>query len=737
MTDDPQDYQSSSQLARIRRRYYVHSMLNGVSFRLLAGHIITLYALNLGADNTLVGVLSSFVHIAMLFLLVGRPLVNRLGAVRVQSVFWFTRYLMMLPILLTMIPSVAANQDLAFLLLSVSVFGFHASRGIAIAGQQTILGSVVGEKGRGAVLSRIQSLNTTVSTVAWLLVGFALSRDPSRLVYGGTFLVGILVGFASAAVLSTLQEPVTGKTDGSSSFMQSVRGGFSDARFRRLMGLLFTKNVFLGMTGAFLIVQFRSVYGHPDSSIVYITLIGSMGVIAMAAATGLLMDRVGARPLYFTFAAITAASIVPIVVGPGTGPSLIIWLIPSVVFFLYNVGANGMMNCSQDYFFAAIDSDERLNLGIVYHITAGLGGFIGAVSGGLALDAVLIHAGLGETGGFRLYFGLLVLALVGVSMLVMRLPDIGAYSILNTISILFSPRDLRAIRILSRLDRSRNVDDERKMIRALGRSPSKVAVDDLLTKLRSPSFAVRSEALTALRLHPADHTVAKALSHEVREHHFTTAHIAAETIGIKRIREAAPALRDALDSDDFMLCGKAMVALSALDDRSSLPKICELFVASLNPRVIIHGARAFAVFRDPETVRLLINKLEPRIAPFIRDEIILSTAEIVGIGPRFYPVYVQFIDRHLAGTAELLDCTTASHPDLRSLVLETTGEPSVFSATARRVYGKRPLTLSDVDLSAMVLAALKNDTILGLVRFRFLVAAIAVFLIGTQPERQV
>ncbi len=737
MADDPKDYQPASQLARIRRRYYVHSMLNGVSFRLLAGNIITLYALNLGADNTLVGVLSSFVHVSMLFLLVGRPLVNRLGAVRVQSVFWFARYLMMTPILLTMLPGVAARQDVSFLLLSISVLGFHASRGIALAGQQTILGSVVGEKGRGAVLSRIQSLNTTVSTIAWLLVGFALSRDPSRLVYGGTFLVGILVGFASAAVLSTLQEPVGGGPDAASSFMKSMRDGFSNPRFRRLMGLLFTKNVFLGMTGVFLIVQFRSVYGHPDSSIVYITLIGSMGVIAMAAATGLLMDRVGARPLYFAFAAITAASIVPIVVGPATGPPLIIWLIQSVVFFLYNVGANGMMNCSQDYFFAAIDSSERLNLGIVYHIAAGLGGFLGAVSGGLALDAVLSHAGLGEAGGFRVYFGLLVVALVGVSMLVMRLPDIGAYSILNTISILFSPRDLRAIRILSRLDRSRSVDDERRMIRALGRSPSKVAVDDLLSKLKSPSFAVRSEALTALRLHPADHEVAKALSHEVSEHHFTTAHLAAETIGIKRIREAAPALRAALGSDDFMLCGKAMVALSELDDRSSMPMIRELFVSSLNPRVIIHGARAFAVFKDPETVELLINKLEPRIAPFIRDEIILATAEVVGIAPDFYPVYVQFVDRHLAGTAELLDFTTASHPDLRALVLETTGDPSVFTATARRVYGGCPARLSGIDLSAIVLSALENDTILGLVRFRFLVAAIAVFLLGTRPERQV
>ncbi len=726
MADGTADYQSSAQLARIRRRYYAHSVLNGVSFRLLAGNIITLYALNLGADNTFVGILSSFIHISMLFLLIGRPLVNRYGAVRIQSIFWFTRYVVMLPILLTVFPGIAANRDLTFALLAVCVLGFHSSKGIALAGQQTILGSVVGEKGRGAVLSRIQSLNTTVSTIAWLLVGFALSRDPSRAVYGATFFVGILAGVFSSVALASIPEPSANTKDTAEPFLPSVKAGFANDGFRRLMAVLFTKNAVLGMTGAFLIVQFKVVYGHPDADIVYITLIGSMGVIAMAAAAGLLMDRVGARPLYFAFATIAAVSIVPTVLGPAEGPSLVLWLIPSVVFFLYNVGATGMMNCSQDYLFAVISPEERLNLGIVYHIVAGIAGFLGSVGGGLALDAILTRTALTDAAGFRLYFGVLFFALVGVSLLVTRLPDIGAYSILNTISVLFSPRELRAVRILSRLGRSQSVDDEQRNIRALAKAPSRMAVDDLLSKLQSPSFAIRAEALTALRLHPADQRVAKALAKEVTEHHFTTAHIAAETIGIKRLRDAAPALRAALSSEDFMLCGKAMLALSELGDSRSLPRIKELFETSANPRVIIHGARAFATFGASETVGPLVRKLEPTIAPFVRDEIILAIADIIGIGAVFYPAYMAFVERHLAGTAELLDSTIAARPDIRRLVLECTGDPEIFRRTAQRVYTNTPPSVSGVDLPAIILEALSNDTILGLVRFRFLVAACAV-----------
>lgn len=728
MGDNTETYQSSSEIARIRNRYYVHSILNGVSFRLLAGNIITLYVLNLGADNTLVGLLSSFIHIAMLFLLVGRPLVNRYGAVRVQSVFWFLRYVMMIPVVLTVLPGISANRDLTFALIAIGVFGFHSAKGVALAGQQIILGSVVGEKGRGAVLSRIQTQNTTVSTIAWLLVGFALSRDPSRLVYAATFIIGIVAGFGSSAALSTLPEPTTNTAETRAPFLRSARAGFSNPQFRTLMGILFTKNIFLGMTGAFLIVQFKTVYGHSDASIVFITLIGSMGVIAMAAAAGLLMDRVGAKPLYFAFAAIAAVSVLPTVFGPVGASILLMWLIPSSVFFLYNVGANGMMNCSQDYFFAAIGPNERLNLGIVYNITAGVAGFIGSVGGGLILDAVVTRSGLVPATGFRVYFGMMFAALLGVSYLVTRLPDIGAYSIMNTISVLFSPRDLRSIRILRHLGKTRSVEDEQRIIRALGRTPSAMAIDDLLTKLKSPSFSVRSEALTALRLHPVNHVVAKALIHEVLEHHFTTAYMAAETIGAKRIHEAVPALRAALDSEDFMLCGKAMVALAELKDRESLGKIRELFATSINPRVIIHCARSFTVFKDTDSVSVLIEKLEPRIAPFVRDEIVLAVADILGIGSEFYPLYVLFTERHLAGTAELLDRVNGAPPDFRLIVQETTGEANIFASTARRVFSAHPITAPSIDLSGVIMSALENETILGLVRFRFLVAAIAVLL---------
>jgi hypothetical protein len=720
-------YLSSGELERARRSYYLHSILNGISFRLLAGSIITLYALRLGAGNTFVGLLSSFMYFSMVFLLVGRPLVARLGAVRVQATFWALRYIAMTPALLTVIPSVRANVPLTFSLLALAVFGFHTSKGIALAGQNTILGLVVGQKDRGAVLSRVQSMNTTFSIIAWLLVGVALGREGPLGVYAAIFAVGILFGLGSSWVLSHLPEPRDAEAGSAERLLTSLRRGLENEGFRRLTVVKFLKNLFLGMTGAFLIVQFKRVFLHPDSDVVYITLIGSLGVIAMAAVAGFLMDKVGAKPLFFTFSVMTALTLLPIVAGPVANRGFLPWLIPCIVFFFYNMGSMGMNNCSQDYFFATVRPEERLNLGVVFNITAGIAGFLGSVGGGVILDLMLSGSRLSEAAVFRIYFAIMFAALLVVSLFIFRMPDIGAYSILNTLSILFSPRNLRAIRLLRRLDRSRTVHEEQQTIRALAVSPSSVSVDDLLAKLKSPSFAIRSEALNALRNHPVDPRIREALVDEVRDHQFTTAYVAAEIAGGQGIAEAIPALREALGSDDFMVSGKAMISLAQLGDRESLPVIKKLFEDTTNPRLIIHGARAFAQFRDPDLIASLVAKLEPQIAPFVRDEIILAIAEIAGMGDWFFPLYSKFLERKLAGTVELRAQLAGAAPELGVLAQEVAGEPAVFAVTVKRVLHASPLFINGRNFTETFAAALRKENLLNLSRFRFLVASLYVW----------
>ena len=74
--------------------------------------------------------------------------------------------------------------------------------------------------------------------------------------------------------------------------------------------------------------------------------------------------------------------------------------------------------------------------------------------------------------------------------LIYRLENLGAYSIQDALSIIFSPRDLRAFGLLNKLAKSKTLSDEKEVIQALGVSRSQVSADNLLKKLDRFCFLV-------------------------------------------------------------------------------------------------------------------------------------------------------------------------------------------------------------------------------------------------------
>ncbi len=98
-----------------------------------------------------------------------------------------------------------------------------------------------------------------------------------------------------------------------------------------------------------------------------------------------------------------------------------------------------------------------------------------------------------------------------------------------------------------------------------------------------------------------------------------------------------------------------MVALARLGDRPSLAEIRKNLSTTTNPRVIIHGASALELFKDVESIPVLLGKLGTKMQPYLRDEIILSLAGILGFGEWFYPMYAGFLESAGTGIALLGD----------------------------------------------------------------------------------
>jgi hypothetical protein len=307
----------------------------------------------------------------------------------------------------------------------------------------------------------------------------------------------------------------------------------------------------------------------------------------------------------------------------------------------------------------------------------------------------------------------------------------------EVLSTLLSFRDLRAIILLGRLARSSDHGDERKVIQALGDSTSGLPREELLQRLASPMLSIRMDALTALTNGPLDAEIERALISEIRNHRFTTAHAAAEIVGNRQVRAAVPGLREALRSPDYMLQAKSMVSLAQLGDLRSLPVVRDIVSRTDNPRLLIYGAQALEILGGAREIPLLIGRLSQRQYPFVRDEIILCVAGILGFKRSFYPWYTQFLNRSLLGLTAVRDfmqerilarAIAKTPPEVLSLVLEesTTGGAG-FAEAVRQALRTVSLVVGDAEVTGALRDSLSDEGLMRLERYRFLLASAVVW----------
>ncbi|HQO66159.1 MAG TPA: hypothetical protein PLI66_05445, partial [Spirochaetales bacterium] len=86
-----------TRIERYRSRFLAFNVLNSFSFMLLSGSIPTLFALDLGASGTYIGLLGSLNFITYFFMPLGRRAIRGRPIIRVFGWSWMLRYWVMAP----------------------------------------------------------------------------------------------------------------------------------------------------------------------------------------------------------------------------------------------------------------------------------------------------------------------------------------------------------------------------------------------------------------------------------------------------------------------------------------------------------------------------------------------------------------------------------------------------------------------------------------------------------------
>lgn len=700
--------------------YYRFMVFNVISFSFLAGNIVILYAVRMGAPNGLVGLIAASYQLTFIFTLIGRRLVHRFGAVRLFGYFWALRYLFMIPVIFTVLPVFAGRTPLVLTIVALGALGFNTSKGIGLTAMRPVVGELPRPRERGAFLSNVQMIAQIVGIGAGLTMAFVLGEDEGLWRYSVLIGVGLLSGLVAARFVLKLPEPQEAVRGFSGNFAEGLRSSLRDVTFHRLT-LINAVIVFaLSLAAAFLIVYFRRVYGFADGTIVFFTVAGNIGAAIMAAISRSVLDRVGPKPLLFVMSLLIVATFVPLIISPNIDG---VWryLFPALIYFFLVMGQMGALNTSDAFFFSITDAKHRIDRGIVFGVSSGLAGTAGGLIGGILLSGLEVALPTLQ-GAFGVFFGVAALLVFAAAIAVTRLPDAKSLRMQDALGALVSPRDIRAIRLLNRLTRSRTVDEEQAAVEALRESSSRLPAEELIRRVGSPSLAVRMEAIGALRNTPLDKDAVSVLIDEVRRHPYTTAHIAAEILGNAGAVVALPTLREAIRSTDYMLRSKSMVALATLGDTQSIPAIEDELRRTENPRVTVYAVRALELLSSVRSLPSIIDRLTDQTEPPVRDQLVLSIAGLLDIQDRFYPLFVEYLEDPDSAVHQLEE-EAGADTELRRLVASVHSVEAFVPEAATRLR-QAAISVDGVDAGAILADALAGKPAAQLDRFRFLCATL-------------
>jgi len=651
---------SPYRLSKARETYNYFNVFNAISWNLLVGIIITLFALRLGANSTYIGLMGATFYLSLFLLPLGKMLAKRFSIIGIFSFTWTARSICMLLAAAAPFFDYAGYRKTALLLIMLGVLLFHLFRGVGMIGNNPVLSLLASGPDRGSYMTQIQIINSSIAMFGSFLIAMVLGMEPPIFIFSILLGAGVIAGIISGTAIKKVPEPERSKEGHGMKLREIFNEVFpkkiktdvkADAKasgentLQNFLLILFLVVLVSGVTRTFVVVYAREVFMHNDGLISLYAVFGGLGHLMAGLIVRFLVDRLGAKPLFLVSVILGLVSVIPVIFFPQSIVENVTGSILFMVFlfFMLNFGFLGSEGIAQTYFLGLIPQDKMLDMGILYFFTLGIAGATGTFLAGLLVDFLLL-IGISPFIAFKILF-LIMIAMIVIALAKQgKMKSLGSLPLTNALEVIFSFRDLRAISLLDKLNKAQDSQEESQVLGELHDTPSHLAIDGLLERARSPKLATRTEAIRALeKLHRLNHSAEKALIHDIENNPFTTAYISARILGKHNCKEAIPMLRELSASDDYMLAGEAIIALAKMKDAEFRPEIEKIILSEQNPRLRIMGAEALGMYRNSESIHVLLDMLRGSNLPqYLRDEVILAIAAIIDTQKKFYKILARY-----------------------------------------------------------------------------------------------
>lgn len=312
---------------------------NALSFQMIIGSPMVLYAKTLDASATTLGLIAGMLPILVILQIPAARFVDAAGYKKFVLSGWSVRTVFVA--LMAVVPFTGAvlSSEARLVLVLVLLLGFNISRGISSCGWLPWITSIIPAASRGKFLTREGAMVNIASIGAFWLAAGVLGSEPRPWQFASLFLFSAVCAAVSLLFLRSIPEepPIESQKVAPRPRLATM---LRERPFRRLLELNLVFALAGGGVLTFLVAWLKSQVNWPEHHILMLTSVVFVGALLNQMLLARFLDRFGSRPLL-----ITGLSVLLLLLGTWTliAGGVLAPLTPLVALLMLVLGIGGSM----------------------------------------------------------------------------------------------------------------------------------------------------------------------------------------------------------------------------------------------------------------------------------------------------------------------------------------------------------------------------------------------------------
>jgi MFS family permease len=276
---------------------FLFAAFNPLSFQIVLGSPMILYAKSLGASATILGLMVGMMPLLVIFQIPAASYIDRIGYRRFVLAGWSTRVMFIFGMAFVPLTDgfLAAGHRLALLL--GLLFCFNLVRGISSSAWLPWISALVPETVRGRYLVRDVAVQNLASLAVFLLSAVVLAGRTHAGQYSALFAFSAVMGACSLIFLKRIPDVEIAAPARVSREPVPWREMLRHPPFRQLLCVSVAWSIAYGGVTAFTVSCLKSKVGMPEGEILLVTSVAFAGGLSSLWFLGHRLDHLGSKPV--------------------------------------------------------------------------------------------------------------------------------------------------------------------------------------------------------------------------------------------------------------------------------------------------------------------------------------------------------------------------------------------------------------------------------------------------------